>query len=144
MKTIKFELVTPERVVLRENAISVSVPTQAGEITILPDHIPLVSIMSLGVIELKKPNGELEVMSVAGGFVEVLEDKVVVLAQSAHRGDELHEDEIKEAIERARQLKISAKDSRESELADHDTKTELVKERALSRWRKIKNINPSK
>jgi F-type H+-transporting ATPase subunit epsilon len=144
MKTIKFELVTPERVVLRDTAVSISVPTQSGEITILPDHIPLVSIMSLGVIELRREDGSSEVMSVAGGFVEVLEDKVVILAQSAHRGEELDEEEIRKAMERAKQLKESAASQREAELADHDTRTELVKEKALSRWRKLKNVNPNK
>ncbi len=144
MKTIKFELVTPERVVLREEAISISIPTQSGEITILPSHIPLVSIMAFGVIELKKPDGQIEVMSVSGGFVQVLEDKVVILSDSAHRGEELDEDEIKEAMERARQIKVSAKDTHEAELADLHTRTAIIKEKALARWRKIKNINPNK
>ena len=144
MKTIKFELVTPERVVLREEAVSISIPTQAGEITILPSHIPLVSIMAFGVIELKKPDGQIEVMSVSGGFVQVLEDKVVVLSDSAHRGEELDEDEIKEAMERARQIKVSAKDAAEAEFADLNTRTAIIKEKALARWRKIKNINPNK
>ncbi len=144
MKTIKFELVTPERVVLRTEAVSISLPTQSGEITVLPDHIPLVSVLVLGVIELKKPDGAIEVMSVAGGFVEVLEDKVVVLSQSAHRGEELDENEIKEAFVRAEQIKLTAKDARETELADLHTRTAIVKEKALAKWRKIKNIHPNK
>jgi F0F1-type ATP synthase epsilon subunit len=73
-----------------------------------------------------------------------LEDKVVILADSAHRGDELDEEEIRKAIDRAKRLKENAASQKEAELADHDTRTELVKERALSRWRKLKNINPNK
>ena len=68
-KTIEFEIVTPERVVLKEEVLQATIPTQSGEITILPDHIPLVSILNPGVIELKKPSGENEIISVSGGFV---------------------------------------------------------------------------
>jgi len=53
-KYIKFEIVTPERVVLKEEVRQVTVPTKAGEITVLPDHIPLVSSLMPGVIYLKK------------------------------------------------------------------------------------------
>ena len=44
-KTIQFEIVTPERVVLKQEILQATVPTASGEITILPDHIPLVSIL---------------------------------------------------------------------------------------------------
>ena len=42
-KYIKFEIVTPERVVLKEEILQITIPTKAGEITVLPNHIPLVS-----------------------------------------------------------------------------------------------------
>ena len=54
MPNIKFEIVTPERVVLKEKIKEVTIPTKEGEITVLPNHIPLVAILTPGVIELKK------------------------------------------------------------------------------------------
>ena len=57
-KNIKFEIVTPEQIVLKDFVVRVTVPTTSGEVTILPDHIPLVSILSPGIIESEKENGE--------------------------------------------------------------------------------------
>jgi len=96
-KTIKFEIVTPERTVMKEEILQITVPTQSGEITVLPDHIPLVSILKPGVLELKKADGEVEVISVSGGFIEVLKNKIVILADSAERAVELDEAEIEAA-----------------------------------------------
>ena len=80
-KTIKFEIVTPERVVLKQDIVSITAPTQSGEITILPDHIPLVSILKPGVVEVKLADGETEIIAVSGGFIEVLKEKIVILAK---------------------------------------------------------------
>lgn len=84
-KIIKFEIVTPERTVLKQDILQVTLPTQSGEITILPDHIPLVSILKPGVLKIKTADQETEIMSVSGGFIEVLRDKVVILADTAER-----------------------------------------------------------
>ena len=74
-KIIKFEIVTPEGAVLKEKIAQVSVPTKQGEITVLPGHIPLVASLMPGVIEIIKENGEREIISVSGGFIEVLKEK---------------------------------------------------------------------
>jgi F-type H+-transporting ATPase subunit epsilon len=142
-KTIKFEIVTPERVVLRQEALQVTVPTTSGEITILPDHIPLVSVLQPGVIEVKRADNVVEIMSVSGGFIEVLKDKIVILADTAERAEELDEERIKEAQKRADELKKNAKASDDIDFADVSARIEkeLARLRAVSKWRKLKNIN---
>jgi len=142
-KTIKFEIVTPERVVLRQEALQVTVPTTSGEITILPDHIPLVSILQSGVIEVKRADNIVEIMSVSGGFIEVLKDKIVILADTAERAEELDEERIKEAHKRADELKKSAKATDDIDFADVSARIEkeLARLRAVNKWRKLKNIN---
>ena len=52
IKSIKFEIATPEKVLMKEEILSVSVPTTSGEVTILPDHIPLISILKSGVFKV--------------------------------------------------------------------------------------------
>jgi len=135
---LKFELVTPERVVMREEVLQVSVPTASGEITVLPNHIPLVSILRAGVVELKKTDGTLEVMSVSGGVLEVLAGKIVLLADTAERAHELDESRIKEARAKAEKLKIED----QMDFADVTAmvEKELAREKAIRRWKKIKNI----
>ena len=88
-KVIKFELVTPEKVVLKDCISQVTVPTKEGEITVLPKHMPLVAMLVPGVLEIINNMGEKKVVAVSGGFLEVLLNKVVVLADTAERSEEI-------------------------------------------------------
>ena len=139
-KTIQFEIVTLQQVVLKQAITQVTVPTKEGEITILPDHIPLVSILKPGVIETKDESGEMEIMSISGGFIEVLRGKVVVLADSAERAFELNEEKVLAAKKKAEEEKIKAEKDDHYDLSAVAIKLEsaLAREKALQRWRKLK------
>ena len=140
---INFEIVTPERTVLVEKAKRVTLPTREGEISILPHHIPLVSIIKAGVIEIENGKGEIEVMSISGGFIEVLKDKVVVLADTAERALEIDESRAEEARNRAEELKkelTTADVHRFTELNTVIAK-ELARSRAVRRWKKVKKLD---
>lgn len=145
-KTIKFEIVTPERIVLKQEILSVSVPTTSGEITILPDHIPLISILKPGIIELKKIDGTEDIMSVSGGFIEVLKDKIVILADTAERAEELDEERIAMAQKKAEELKTSAKaiDDIDFAAVSAQLEKELARFHAVNRWRRLKNTDNKK
>jgi len=145
-KTIKFEIVTPERMVFSQEILQVTVPTQEGEITILPEHIPLVSILRPGVLEIKAASQEVEIISVSGGFIEVLRDKVVILADTAERAQELDESRIEEARKRSEEAKIEALNNPAYDLSAVAARleVEMARDRALQKWRKLKNINPSR
>lgn len=139
-KIIKFEIVTPEKVVLKENIIQVSVPTKMGEITVLPDHIPLVASLQPGIVEIVKSDGSVDVMSLSGGFVEVLKDKVVILADSAERAEELDIDRIDEARKKAEDAikNIRSSDREHFASINASLSRELARTRAYQRWKKIK------
>jgi len=85
---LKLEIVTPEKRVVETEADSVTVPTASGEAGILPNHAPLVSALKPGVLSYTTRNTT-EKIAIAGGFVEVNNDKVSVLADSAERADEI-------------------------------------------------------
>ena len=141
-KTIKFEIVTPVSTVLSKDIIQVTVPTQAGEITILPEHIPLISILRPGVLEIKTVDQAMEIISVSGGFLEVLRDKVVILADTAERAEDLDEERIIAAKTKAEEAKTEALNHEDYDLSAVSVKLEvaLARERALHKWRKLKNI----
>lgn len=141
--TIKFEIVTPERVVLKEEISQVTVPTKAGEITILPKHMPIVATLKPGVIELKKKNGEMEVISVSGGFVEVLHNKVVILADTAERAEELDLLRAEEARARAEKIKQETTHDDIENFANitAQIEKELARTKAVKRWKKIKRLD---
>lgn len=140
LKTIKFEIVTPEQIVLKELVVRATIPTQSGELTILPDHIPLVSILKPGIIEVEKEDGIIDIMVVSGGFLEVLSGKIVVLADYAERAEGISEGVIEAAQLKAEKAKIEAKNRDDVDFADTETRleVELFKTKALSRWRKLK------
>ena len=142
-KLIKFEIVTPERIVLKEDVTQITVPTKQGEITVLPGHIPLVASLQPGVIEVGKEDGSKNIMSVSGGFIEVLKEKVVILADSAERAEEI---DIKKAEEARARAEESKKDLRHFDLErftsiNASIARELARARAVKRWKKIKNLD---
>src|SRR5882757_10231953 len=85
---LQLEVVTPERRLLSEQVNSVTVPGRGGELGILPGHAPLISELQTGVLSYNE-DGTTFQMLVSGGFVEVNDDKVSVLAEIAERPEEI-------------------------------------------------------
>lgn len=85
---IQLEVVTPERRVLAEPVDMVTVPGLGGELGILPGHTPLISQLQTGVLTYAQ-DGKNSSLHVSGGFVEVRDDHVSVLAEVAERPDEI-------------------------------------------------------
>jgi F-type H+-transporting ATPase subunit epsilon len=101
MSTLKLEIVTPERTVYERDVASVSVKGAAGELGILPKHVPLVSPLKVAPVRAKKPEGGEDLIAVHGGFMEVRRDKVVILAEAAELPEEIDVDRALRAKERA-------------------------------------------
>jgi F-type H+-transporting ATPase subunit epsilon len=104
MSKLHFQLVTPEKTVLNEELDSLSCPTTGGQITILPNHMPLVSELTNG--ELIAKNGKDEhFIHVAGGFVEVRAgNNIIVLADAAEHHFEIDIQRAEAAKKRAQEL----------------------------------------
>lgn len=138
-KTIQFEIVTPEKQVLKEEITQVTLPTKQGEITILPGHVPLVATLDSGVIEIAKTNGYHDIMSLSGGFVEVMKGKVVILADVAERAEEIDIEKAREAREKAREDIKHIRRSDRERFATISAKLaqELARTKAAKRWRNI-------
>jgi len=129
MQNINFKIATPERVVFKDDVDSITLPTMQGEITILANHIPLIGVLMPGEIIVKKGD-ELISMSVSGGFIEVLSTKVVVLADTAERCEEIDVQRAEEAIKRAEELKTKrSTDTREFAMLKIKLEKELARVR---------------
>lgn len=100
---LRIELITPDRTVFEGEADAVSLPTPDGEITILPHHIPLISLISAGSILVRKGNEE-QLFAVSRGVVEVDGTSLRVLVDTADRAEELEEEAITKAKEAAEKL----------------------------------------
>ncbi|CAM3698591.1 F0F1 ATP synthase subunit epsilon [Cohnella lubricantis] len=126
MSTLRLEVVTPERKVYEEDVSMVVVKGVAGELGILPHHIPLVTPLKIAPIKAKKGNSE-EFIAVHGGFMEVRKDKVVILAEAAELGSDIDVSRAQQAKERAEQ-RLAAK----ADEVDHK-RAELALQRAVTR-----------
>lgn len=101
MAKIIFQITTPEREVYRGEVDQATMPTLEGEITVLPNHSPLVSVLVPGEIRLVEGDNEIG-MAVSGGFIEVRPgNNVVVLADTAERAEELDIEKIEAAKKKA-------------------------------------------
>lgn len=89
LNSMKFKIITPERVVFSDEVDQVSLMTTEGEITVLSHHVPLVTLIKAGEVRYKKGNQELS-MAVAGGFAEVRDgNELVILADTAEHAAEI-------------------------------------------------------
>ncbi|MDI6777904.1 MAG: F0F1 ATP synthase subunit epsilon [Patescibacteria group bacterium] len=101
---IKFKIVTPEKTVFESEIDQLTIPTQEGEITVLPDHIPLISVLAPGELVAKKGSEE-TAMAVSGGMIEVRKNEITILADTAERAEEIDIARAEEAKARAQKLK---------------------------------------
>jgi F-type H+-transporting ATPase subunit epsilon len=93
---LQLEIVTPEKLAFQDEVDSVQVPGSEGELGILPHHAPLVSTLGAGELRLRK-GGQEESFAIVGGFLQVLPDKVVVMAETADMASEIDLEKAQEA-----------------------------------------------
>src|SRR4029077_17765639 len=101
MAEISVDILTPERRVLQAQADSVVVPAFDGELGILANHTPLVAELQAGQIRMRTGE-DVQVFAVSGGFVEVQNNHVVVMAETAEMAHEIDIERARQAAERAK------------------------------------------
>ncbi len=94
--TLHLEIVTPERLAYSDEVDMVLVPGIGGELGILPNHTPLVSLLGMGELKIRK-GGDEETFAIVGGFLQVRPDKVVVMAETADMATEIDLEKAQEA-----------------------------------------------
>ena len=102
----ELEVVTPERLVLKEQVSEARVPGLDGELGILPEHAPLISALGSGPLQYRVSGGIMRCMAVCGGLVEVLPDHVRVLADRAEFANEIDVKRAQAALDRANERLI--------------------------------------
>lgn len=118
---MNLELVTLLGKKVDQEVYEVMIPTSAGEIAVFPGHEPLVTIAVPGAIAVRYKKGDtdahLDYFAISGGVVEISQKKVRVLVDEADHGDDIVEAESKAALDRAIEMRDSAKDQVELEKA---------------------------
>jgi len=105
--TFKFELVSPERILMSSEAEQVVVPGSEGLFTVLPDHAPVISTLAPGVIQVTTPDSKKGIF-VQSGFADVTGDSLTILAERAFIVDEVDTRQIEQELDAAHKALESA------------------------------------
>jgi F-type H+-transporting ATPase subunit epsilon len=128
-KAFQLEIITPSKIVFKDEATSLTAPGVMGGFQILYDHAPFLSALEVGEIKVKERNGTDTRYATSGGFVEVKRNHVVVLADSVERASEID-------VERARASKNRAEERlRETKEKIDVARAEASLARAINRLR---------
>jgi len=118
---ITFELVTLKGLKFSEDVYQVNLPTESGQIAVFPFHMPLVSLISPGVISIRRHQNDadknMELFAVNAGFIEVSGKRVRVLVDEADSGEDVVAQEAEAALAKAQDLAKSAPDDKSLEAA---------------------------
>ena len=131
-RSFTVDVVTPERVVLSDTATSLVAPGVQGSFGVLPNHSPMLAELSIGELRYRRESGEEVRLAIGGGFFQVFDNKVSILAEAAERAGEIDTERARRARERARQ------DQRQAQGTYDDAQVELAEaayERAQNRLR---------
>jgi len=139
MAKIHLEIVSPEKVVLKKEVDSLTLPTVEGEITVLPGHSQFIAALDHGSLQIRD-NGREDVFSILGGFIQVQKDsRVLVMADASEHISEIDEKKAEEARQRAEKLLTEVRDDEErfaevnAELLRSLTRLKLVKKHRTKR-----------
>ncbi len=100
--SFKFELVSPEKLLVSEDAVEVIIPGSDGEMTVMANHSPVMTTVKPGVVTVKPASGAEQRYAVFGGFADILREGCTLLAESAVHVDDLNRDDLKKRIDAAR------------------------------------------
>ena len=134
---LALEIITPTKVVLSEEVDEVTLPTVNGEITILPNHIDLLSKIKPGEMTIHR-NGKIELFAITGGFLEISSNKVSILADHAIHADDIEIAKAEQAKERAEKA-MKEKGSEQDLIMAQTELRRSVLELKVARKHKLRN-----
>jgi len=129
--TIRLEVVTPEKIVVSEEAQIVMAPGVLGEFGVLVGHTPFLTELKNGVVRFNDAQGHEHILFVSGGFAEVLPGQVTILAESAERRRDIDVERARAALERAQKRLAEMRAKEEIDF----TRAQAALQRAILRLR---------
>lgn len=131
-RSFTLDIVTPERVVLSDEAVSLRAQGVEGSFGILPNHAPLLAELAPGELDFRRANGQEVRLAVSSGFLQMFNNQVTVLADAVERAEDIDLDRARRALEAARAEVRTAQASYDE---DRITAAESAVERASNRIR---------
>ena len=135
---LHLKIITPQKQVIDEEISCITVPSVEGDITILPKHIHLLTLLKEGIVMMKNGSKE-EHLAIGGGYMETDGKQVNVLVSRAYKQDEIDEELTKKAIENAKKLLVDVKDKNQRIQASALLRRSVL-DMKLIKKRKTRNI----
>jgi F-type H+-transporting ATPase subunit epsilon len=101
MAGLYLEIITPAKIVFKGNIESITIPGSAGNFQVLKNHAPIISVFEIGLIKVSEKENSTKYFATGGGTVEVLDNNVLVLADSLELVEDIDVERAKLAKERA-------------------------------------------
>lgn len=130
-KTMRLEVITPERFFYQGDAVMVELVTTEGEIGVYPEHIPMTMIVAPGILTITEAGGIKKQAALMKGFLEITKETMTILAEVAEWPQDIDADRVKIAKERAKK-RLAVKDSQiDQERAELALRRALVREKLI-------------
>ena len=112
MNNLRLKVITPRKIVIDKQVSSVTVPTSDGEITVLPHHVHLFSLLVEGIVKIKTADNE-DDLAIGGGYLETNGETVTVLVSRAYGQSEIDKNLTDKAVEEAKHILSKSTDEKE-------------------------------
>lgn len=129
------EIISPDGIIYKDDIQELSLPTTKGEITILPNHIPLYAKLTEGEAKIKK-GGKTQIIALLGGMVEIGREKVSIITDYAIRAESIELARAQEAKKRAEETIKSKKEEVDYTIADRDLKKSILELKVAQKYKK--------
>jgi F-type H+-transporting ATPase subunit epsilon len=141
MSPIRLDVVTAERLVYSEQVDMVIAPGSEGDLGILPNHEPLMTMLNPGEMVVRQGDEEFS-LAISGGFLEIRPDRIIVLADSAERDYEIDMERAEEARRRARERIDGAATDLDVAHAEAALRRSLARLKVAQKVRRRRGENP--
>lgn len=133
------QIITPQKIVFKDDVDELIAPTEMGEIGILPNHVPLVAKIVPGELIIQK-GGKLSSLAVTEGFLEIKKDEISVLANFAIRAEDIQIAQVEEAKKRAELVAKEKATDRDFKIAEGELLKSLIQLRVATKYRRRRSL----
>lgn len=138
MSSLHLKIITPQKISLEEDVSSVTAPSVEGEITILPRHENLFSLLKEGIVKIKK-TGKEDLLAIGGGYLETDGKQLHILVSRAYGQNEIDEKQTQKAIEDAKKILATTKESSQLHEAESLLRRSLIDMKLIKRRKHSSN-----
>ena len=141
MTSLHPKIITPQKIALEEEVLLVSAPSVQGEITILPHHLNLFTMLREGIIKIQpvkddSSTGKVKFLAIGAGYLETDGEDINILVSRAYGQDEIDAEQTQKAIEDAKKILVKAADEKQRQQAISTIRRSVIDMKLIKRRKK--------